>query len=431
MPFITGNTSGLVWRQGGVVASIDAHRALLRKLKEYACGCPSVGTVVRTGTGNGTISDIDTGPDAPSETWTITFTGATTFTVSGSVSGAQAGGSTGANYLSNGTVHTAKLAFRITVGGTAFINGDTFTIPVTVGALSAQAEQWVTDRWSPFATAGGGFNAIDDQTTNGATGALIFHGQGNGSEAIYQGVAPVENAGSSIWNWVHRAYSGFSASQSWDTQVNPSPEVFTAFINSNFDYWIVVNERRIVVIATASSTMHSCYMGFFKPYASPLEYPYPNCVLAEEDAQTAYTSTGSNFSHGILIPAAANGQLRWIDGSWRDANNGTTLGTGLFHSWPRGGNGEYGNPSTVIDNVLQLPSGDRTLLPFVLLTSEGGTPSVNPTTLATFGVLDGPKWVQGQGLTPQTILVVDGVDHLAVNDIFRLTPTDFWAMPLA
>ena len=430
MPYITGSTSALVWRQGTEVVSIDAHRALLRKVQEYACGCGVVGTVARSGTGNGTIRDIASGPDAPSETWTVTFTDATNFTVSGSVTGSVAGGTVGTNYISDGTALTAKIAFRITAGGTAFVAADTFTIPVTAGALSGQAEQWVLDRWSPFTTAGDGFNAIDDQTTNGATGALIFHGQGSGTEAIYQGIAPFENAGSSIWNWVHRAYSGFSSSASWDSQVNPSPEVFTAFINSDFTYWIIVNERRIIVIATASSTMHSCYMGFIKPFASPLEWPYPNAVFGEEDAATSYQNTGTNFTHSIFNPTAANAHIRMVDGTWRPAASGTVT-TANFAAWPKQSNGTPGNSSSIIDNMEVLPSADRQLLPVLLISTEVASPGTNVTGLMTFGAMDGPKWIIGSGLTPQTIVSVDGVDHLSVNGIFRLTTVDFWAMPLA
>lgn len=430
MSFINANTSASVWRQGGVVTTLDAHEALLRKLVEYATGKAVVGTVTRVGTGNGTISDIDTGVNAPSETWTVTFTTATAFTVAGSVSGAKAAGTTGTNYLSNGTPLTALLAFRITVGATPHIAGDTFVIPVTAGALSGQPEQWILDRWSPFTTAGGGFNTIRDQATNGTTGSLIFHGLGTGTEAIYQGISMVETPASSIWNWVHRAYQGFQGSQSWDTQTNPSPEVFTAFINSNMDYWIVVNERRIVVIAVASATMHSCYMGFFKPYASPSEWPYPNCVLAEEDAATAYNTTGANFTHGILNGAANNGHFRDIAGAWRGAT-ASAPGTTTFGMWPTNSSA-YGPASAMIDNHDILPSGDRQALPLMLFGLNSSSFSIGaPLNALVFGVLDGPKFILGRSLTPQTVLSIDGVNHLSVNDIFRLTLTDFWVMPLA
>lgn len=430
MPFINANTSATVWRQGGVVTQVDAHEALLRKVNEYACGKAVVGTVLRAGTGNGTIRDIDTEVNGASQTWTVTFSNATTFAVSGSVSGAQAGGTVGTNYVSNGTPLTARLQFRITAGGTAFVNGDTFTIPVTAGALSGSGHRWVQDRWSPFTAAGGGFADIRDQTSNGATGSLIFHGQGNGSEAIYQGISLVENAPSSIWNWVHRGYAGFQSSLSWDTNLSASPEAFTAFINSDMPYWICVNNRRIVVVAVASTTMHACYMGFIKPFASPQEYPYPNAVLAEEDAQTAYNTTGAGFRHAITRLTGSNGHVRDVAGVWRFGTDGSVNNTNAS-SWPNSSG--YDGSDTIMDNHDILPSGDRQLLPILIFSKEstGGLSSNVPLELLPLGVLDGPMWVTGRSLTPQTVLSVGGVNHLSVNDIFRITLNDFWALPLA
>lgn len=108
---------------------------------------------VRTATGNGEMNqpvlpaklwNWTTGaPVVPLETWTVTATSATTFTVVGSISGAQANATVGSAYTS-----AAGLNFTITAGGTAFVAGDKFefqvvdrldpsTLPVaTSGAVS-------------------------------------------------------------------------------------------------------------------------------------------------------------------------------------------------------------------------------------------------------------------------------------------------------
>ena len=87
-----------------------------------------VGTPSYVGTGNGTCTAVSVnGRSARVETWTITATSATNFTVSGSVSGAKAAATVGTAY-NNGTI-----AFTLTAGGTAFTAGGVWTIAVTDG----------------------------------------------------------------------------------------------------------------------------------------------------------------------------------------------------------------------------------------------------------------------------------------------------------
>lgn len=78
--------------------------------------------VVGTGDGVIQLTDIDQTTAVP-ETWTITATSATNFTVTGSVSGA-------APAATVGTQYNDIISFKITAGGTPFIAGDEFTIVI-------------------------------------------------------------------------------------------------------------------------------------------------------------------------------------------------------------------------------------------------------------------------------------------------------------
>lgn len=106
----------------------------------------------KTGTGNGKLSDLVPDPVLPAvsgsaETWTVTFTSATTFTVSGSTSGAVTSASINGSTVSSpftisGTVGSrtalfdnSKINFRVTEGSTPF-STDTFTIGVTLVNLN-------------------------------------------------------------------------------------------------------------------------------------------------------------------------------------------------------------------------------------------------------------------------------------------------------
>lgn len=75
-----------------------------------------------TGTGTGDLVNYLGTGGSVAETFTITATSATTFTVVGSVSGALASATVGTPYTS------AKVAFTINAGGTAFVAGDRFLL---------------------------------------------------------------------------------------------------------------------------------------------------------------------------------------------------------------------------------------------------------------------------------------------------------------
>ena len=92
---------------------------------QYSQDDDLIGTVTYAGTGNGTITEVWAGADAVAETITVTLSSATAFSVSGSVSGALGAGTVGTKFTS------AQIEFLITAGGTAFVNTDAFTIPVT------------------------------------------------------------------------------------------------------------------------------------------------------------------------------------------------------------------------------------------------------------------------------------------------------------
>lgn len=80
------------------------------------------GTAGGGNTGNGTIGTLTATAAALAGVYTVTMTGATTFTVSDPNGNALKAGATGAAYSANG------IGFTITAGGTAFVAGDTFTV---------------------------------------------------------------------------------------------------------------------------------------------------------------------------------------------------------------------------------------------------------------------------------------------------------------
>lgn len=94
----------------------------LTKLDAFMTTNGSAYGVSYAGTGTGVISGWRGGASSVAETFEITATSATNFTVVGSVSGSIGPATVGTPFAH------AKLAFLLTAGGTAFVAGDKFTL---------------------------------------------------------------------------------------------------------------------------------------------------------------------------------------------------------------------------------------------------------------------------------------------------------------
>jgi hypothetical protein len=144
-----------------IAASQQLNRGAV--LGQQSLGTPT--SVAGSNTGNGTIGSLANGASALPGAYTLTATSSTNFTVTDPKGGSLPPATVGANYSD------AKLAFRITAGGTPFSAGDTFTVTVPAGSgsyvLSASA---ATDgSQTPSAVL---VDGVD--TTGGALSAAIY-----------------------------------------------------------------------------------------------------------------------------------------------------------------------------------------------------------------------------------------------------------------
>jgi hypothetical protein len=84
-----------------------------------------IGAISYSGTGNGTLTQVEATADAVAETITLTASNATTFAVVGSVTGAMGNATVGTEFVS------AQVRFLITAGSVAFTSGAAFTVAVS------------------------------------------------------------------------------------------------------------------------------------------------------------------------------------------------------------------------------------------------------------------------------------------------------------
>jgi hypothetical protein len=145
------------------------YRDLLAKLNTLLTATGSAFNLTYAGTGNGTLTAYKGGATALAQTFTITATSATNWTVVGSVSGSIGPATTGTPFS-----HT-RVAFTITAGGTPFIAGDVFTLQTAPKWTARRALTGCTLALSAGGGAGGSSgrdsyeNVIDGKTAADST----------------------------------------------------------------------------------------------------------------------------------------------------------------------------------------------------------------------------------------------------------------------
>lgn len=388
-----------------LIGSATDYADLLNQLDTFLTATGMALTPSFVGTGNGTI-DAHGGSAGVAETITVTFTSATAFGVVGSVSGSLGTGVVGTLFTST------KANLTITAGTTPFVATDAFTFAVT--------PPWTSKR-----------------RTAGVE--MIWQGPGNGGlDAILVGAKVFSNVTGDYYNWRLGGFTGFDAGLAFNQQSGyvggigqslPSPVL--PLWNSTIPFWFFANGRRLIVVAKVSTVYASCYLGLLSSYMAPGAFPYPLVVggsLAFVSSEPVATSTSWRWSYAgtemRCFPITKTGiisndsdsvlQLRLPSGVWRGFCS-SHLETSRGKIWPYA----WCVPSSW-DWRPDLDGG-YSLLPVVALDNA---PNV-------YGELDGVKAMTGFSQGAENTITVAGIPHLVVQNVFRNTVADYFAVRMS
>jgi len=167
-----------------------------------------------------------------------------------------------------------------------------------------------------------------------------------------------------FYGWRIRAAINYSSGLDFENQPGVSPQVILNLDNASIDYTFYISNRRIVVIARISTFVMSAYMGFFNPFATPLEYPYPLLVAAPSSSIKRYTTVATQ-DRGIGGPGEDSAHVRTPSGDWQRVwNHGTGnspqahFDDGAYYLWP-----QYNGITNSFFNVdirpLEVPQDDN------------------------------------------------------------------------
>ncbi|EGO64164.1 hypothetical protein [Acetonema longum] len=288
---------------------------------------------------------------------------------------------------------------------------------------------------------------------------LILKGPGDtGQDEIYVGFEVFEDAVQGYYNLRLNGFIGYDEGLPFSDQPGGIPSYqpqLPLISGSQMKYWIVANGRRIIAVAKIGTQYEAAYLGLLHPYGTEGQYPYPLAIGGSMTGQTTkYTPTsGSGYTQSpsedykytqrqtdhrhFVDPGTARGTLttgalrvRRIDGKWPVYHNyhqsySQTSSGGVYSDILSSSlNGYFVWPGLCgsLSNLLQNMDGIYQLFPFALAEKPDNN---------TIGQFDGCYWITGRGLAAEDELMIDADRYIAVPNVWRADPGDFWALKLS
>ncbi len=384
---------------GSGVAHAQGHVDLLNKLVAFITGKGKLGAVNYSGTGNGAISGVDARVEAVTETWTITCTSSAinggVFSVVGSVSGAQTDATVGSAYQCD------QIEFTLTDGSADFVVGDAFTIDTTESVMRATERPW--------------------QLLREDADGFCLKGVGlAGTDEIYTNLWSLEDSGSDWFALSMQGATGFNPEDNTRSQLGGSNPYSMHAWDGEMPYWFIANGRRFIVIVKVSTTYHALYGGFYLPYFTPTEFPYPMFVGGNTITPTLRWSSTHNYDGNFWSPGNRTAAIRHLDGHWLELSN--WAGSGARTQQINNNVKPWAAYGFDMSLVRDCRDGSYLLLPGEIHSNhDGGN---------TYGAFDGVFWVSGFGNASENVISIEGVDYLIVQDMFRTNRNDYAAIAL-
>lgn len=275
-----------------------------------------------------------------------------------------------------------------------------------------------------FAVANGWTLLRFDDT--GVNHELILRAPGlSGTEQIFVGLRTYQDAGADYYNLLGGVFTGYVAGNSFDTQPGAWLSGVPAH-NNRIDYWLTLNGQRLVLVMKVGTPVYeSCYLGKFLPYATPGQFPY--AVVCAGPLSGAAAARFSEATHGMPFKGAGSTginrpgmRMRTVGGIWVQP-----------WCWPWGSGCIAGGSSVESQRTLRDSDARYPLVPVVLHDNAGQTGTQYPSGPGNvYGELDGVFFISGFNNAVENTLLIDGVDHVVIQDVTRTGFIDYCAVRL-
>lgn len=309
----------------------------------------------------------------------------------------------------------------------------------------------------------------DDLIANHFGSEVILKARGNAAtDEIFTGIRSEYDQAGGWFNLFLNGYTGYDPNQeSWFKQPGALPGFDQPATTRNcvpmipcwdttMPYWFSASGRSFRMAVKVSTNYEGGYIGYFLPYATPGQYPYPLAIggsLVPDlgNRTTFWRYSQVSFKHGVFpgpggethaSSEAANSSTlyaRGIDGAWRwFINRPTSSYTSESIYGPNVVSGSPYVPSAAVRSVWphcmndqwsanrhpyrECLGGGYILQPIILLQSLP--------TKAVHGELEGVYSISGYENSPENTLIYNSKTVTVFQNAYRNTIHEFWALSL-
>ena len=272
--------------------------------------------------------------------------------------------------------------------------------------LVAASQEWVCNR--------------DDGTD------MLFQGPGlSTTEEIFIGFRPYDDEAADVYSWDVCSFLGYTPSVSFDVQPGRvvTRDAFLPLWDSSIPYWFIANGQRVIVIAKVNTTYQSCYLGKFNAYATPNQYPYPVFW-------GGMTNNGA-YKYSLVVTSMQFFPMGYGQSTYLFTPEGGIIGSNNNIAAPTEAQltvSPFASTYAIGHQLAKLApfdNGDVTLIPAII---QRGLSSADSSYLALYGEFDGVFFVQGQGQSSETVITIDAVDYMVVQNGARTDVNSFMAI---
>jgi hypothetical protein len=319
----------------------------------------------------------------------------------------------------------------------------------TTGTASSHID--LMDKLRLWATGTLGWTQLDWIAPAGLTtaGYLQLRGPGAGvGRQVFINIRSGGNATTGTYYLGIRGATAYSAGATWGTNPGEGPEVYFNLWDSSTPYWFFGNDRRIVVVAKASTNYMSAHMGFILPWGTPAQYPAPLMIAADYYTPTIWSTNNSGrrmfVDPGRQTTGSGSGFVRSPSGQWltggnhelsasADYGHNTQPGEPTYNVWPWHCGESYASTSyrdwasyysgssggAALDSFQPTNQNERFIFPGMVVC--GNQPPL--------GALDGIYCIPGGGsISTEQIITVGARNFQIFQNIQRNSGNDFFAV---
>lgn len=264
-----------------------------------------------------------------------------------------------------------------------------------------------------------------------------------------------------VYNFELQSFTFFDNAKSFHEQSGAIPyKGINGFIKNSFGakqlgltnqpmtYWLNFSQDKMLIVAKIGTSYCSAYLGKFKAYGSPLQYPNPKFVgghlSASQNINTPRYSDNNGFNSSFIFGIAdsdlgtsAYSAMRYFvtlpDNNWEQltSNSGTSTPPNI------GDNSKYFNINNnkcftygfgfAKENAIyikeSLSNENEYKIPMIIKNDSLKQAQ-------SLGEFFSCGLVVGASLLPEDTFTIDAEDYIVFPDVFRNNTYDFWAMKI-